>query len=48
MLFEFLEQYLGRLEGPLAVQVWGRCLQFFKDLLATFREFKLQVFHGLR
>jgi hypothetical protein len=48
MLFEFLEQYLQRLEGPLAVQVWGRCLQFFRDLLITFREFKVQVFHALR
>ena len=23
VLFKFLEQYLRRLEGPLAVQVWG-------------------------
>ena len=48
MLFEFFEQYLERLEGPLAVQIWGRCLQFFKDLLASFREFKVQVFFALR
>lgn len=48
MLFEFFEQYLDRLEGPLAVQLWGRCLQFFKDLLGTLREFKIQVFYALR
>ena len=48
MLFEFWEQYLRRLEGPVATQVWGRCLQFFKDIIGTFREFKLPVFYSLR
>ena len=48
MLFRFLEQYLRRLEGPLALQVWGRYLQLVKDLVGSTREFKAPNFPALR
>lgn len=47
-LFKFLEQYLQRLEGPLASQVWGRFNQLVKDILAGSRDFKLYHFAALR
>ncbi|KAG2350958.1 hypothetical protein BDR05DRAFT_955104 [Suillus weaverae] len=47
VLFNFLEQYLQRLEGPLALQVWGRFMQLAKDL-ASSRDFKIQVFLALK
>lgn len=47
-LFKFLEQYLRRLEGPLAVQVWGRYIQLVKELLSTSRDFKVHQFMALR
>ncbi|KAI0803164.1 Dopey, N-terminal-domain-containing protein [Irpex lacteus] len=47
-LFDFLEQYLSRLEGPLAVQVWSRLVQLCKDFTGTSREFKPQAFNSLR
>ena len=47
-LFKFLEQYLQRLEGPLASQVWGRFNQLVKDILAGSRDFKLHHFATLR
>lgn len=47
MLFNFLEQYLQRLEGPLALQVWGRFMQLTKDL-ASSRDFKIQIFLALK
>ena len=47
-LFDFLEQYLKRLEGPLALQVWPRYLQLAKDLAALLRDFKVQAFPALR
>ncbi|KAG1754714.1 Dopey, N-terminal-domain-containing protein [Suillus paluster] len=47
VLFNFLEQYLRRLEGPLALQVWGRFMQLAKDL-ASSRDFKVQVFLALK
>ncbi|KAJ8582095.1 hypothetical protein M405DRAFT_582865 [Rhizopogon salebrosus TDB-379] len=47
ILFNFLEQYLQRLEGPLALQVWGRFMQLAKDL-ASSRDFKIQVFLVLK
>ncbi|KAI9057020.1 hypothetical protein FKP32DRAFT_1598504 [Trametes sanguinea] len=47
-LFEFLEQYMKRLEGPLALQVWNRFLQLIKDLLTTLREFRPQAFAALK
>ena len=47
-LFEFLEQYLQRLEGPLAVQVWGRYLQLTKDMIASSKDFRPQTYSTLR
>jgi hypothetical protein len=43
-LFEFLEQYLQRLEGPVATQVWGRFLQLAKEVMSSTRDFKQQNF----
>lgn len=48
MLFKFLEQYLSRLEGPLALQVWGRFMQLAKDVASNIREFRAQVYLTLR
>ncbi|KAJ6520217.1 Dopey, N-terminal-domain-containing protein [Mycena sanguinolenta] len=48
VLFKFLEQYLQRLEGPLALQVWGRFLQLVKDIFGSTREFKAQTYPTLR
>ncbi|KAI0830814.1 Dopey, N-terminal-domain-containing protein [Trametes gibbosa] len=47
-LFDFLEQYMKRLEGPLALQVWNRFLQLAKDLLVILREFRPQAFAALK
>ena len=47
-LFDFLEQYLHRLEGPLAVQVWARYVQLSKDFAGASKDFKLQIFGSLR
>ncbi|KAG8219398.1 Dopey, N-terminal-domain-containing protein [Butyriboletus roseoflavus] len=47
-LFKFLEQYLSRLEGPLALQVWGRFMQLAKDIASNIREFRMQVYLTLR
>ncbi|KAF9245665.1 Dopey, N-terminal-domain-containing protein [Melanogaster broomeanus] len=47
-LFKFLEQYLSRLEGPLALQVWGRFMQLAKDIASNLREFRVQVYLTLR
>ena len=47
-LFKFLEHYLGRLEGPLAVQVWTRFMQLVKELLLSSKDFKLYHFMALR
>ena len=47
-LFSFLEHYMKRLEGPLAVQVWGKFMQLAKDLATSMREFRVQAFAALR
>ncbi|KAG9313948.1 Dopey, N-terminal-domain-containing protein [Chiua virens] len=47
-LFKFLEQYLSRLEGPLALQVWARFMQLAKDVASSTREFRSQVYLTLR
>jgi len=47
-LFKFLEQYLERLEGPVALQVWGRFVQLVKDLTGGTREFKINNYLALR
>lgn len=48
VLFKFLEQYLQRLEGPLALQVWGRFLQLAKEIIGNARDFKVYNFLALR
>jgi hypothetical protein len=48
ILFEFLVQYLQRLEGPVAVQVWGRFLQLAKEVISATRDFKSLNFPVLR
>lgn len=47
-LYRFLEQYLSRLEGPLALQVWGRFMQPAKDVASNIREFRAQIYLTLR
>ncbi|CAL1694342.1 unnamed protein product [Somion occarium] len=47
-LFDFLEEYFRRLEGPLAAQVWVRFIQLAKDVSLSFREYKPQVFSTLQ
>jgi hypothetical protein len=34
-IFSFMESYVGRLEGPIAVQVWSTLLAFARDVLAS-------------
>ncbi|KAK0199079.1 Dopey, N-terminal-domain-containing protein [Armillaria mellea] len=48
VLFRFLEQYLQRLEGPLAVQVWSRFLQLTKEVIGGGKDYRLQSFPTLR
>jgi hypothetical protein len=48
ILFRFLEQYLRRLEGPLATQVWSRYIQLAKEILGSSRDFKACNFPTLR
>ncbi|KAF8588312.1 hypothetical protein K439DRAFT_1629769 [Ramaria rubella] len=48
VIFVFLEEYLARLEGPLAVQVWGRCIALAKDITSNVHGYKLQIFPTLR
>jgi hypothetical protein len=48
VLFRFLENYLGELEGPLAVQVWHRFLQLAKDIISNIKDSRPQVFPILR
>ncbi|KAF5384809.1 hypothetical protein D9615_001099 [Tricholomella constricta] len=47
VLFKFLEQYLRRLEGPIAVQVWARFLQLIREIVGSTRDFKAQNFPAL-
>ena len=44
----FLEEYLSKLESPLALQVWARYLSLAKDVAANVKEFRVQVFPVLR
>jgi hypothetical protein len=48
VLFVFLEDYFGRLEGPIAMQVWGRFVTLAKEIAGNVYGFKLQVFPCLR
>ena len=47
-LFLFLELYLAQLEGPLALQIWGRFLQLARDILGNVKESRAQAFPLLR
>ncbi|KNZ76347.1 Protein dopey [Termitomyces sp. J132] len=47
VLFNFLERYLRRLEGPIAIQVWSRFLQLIKDIVGSTRDFKIHNFAAL-
>lgn len=48
VIFAFLQQYIQELEGSWAIQVWARFLQLAKDVLASPRETKSQVYPTLR
>lgn len=48
ILFMFLEEYLLKLENPLAVQVWTRFLSLAKDIATNAKEFRSQSFPVLR
>ncbi|KAF9566957.1 hypothetical protein CPC08DRAFT_758587 [Agrocybe pediades] len=48
ILFKFLEQYLSRLEGPIAIQVWSRYIALVKEILNASRDFKPYNFSALR
>ncbi|KAH7100146.1 Dopey, N-terminal-domain-containing protein [Auriculariales sp. MPI-PUGE-AT-0066] len=47
-LFTFLEEYLRRLEGPIVIQVWGRCLSLAKDICSNAAVYKQQLYPMLR
>ncbi|KAK0564187.1 hypothetical protein OC844_001830 [Tilletia horrida] len=48
VLFQFLETYIGRLEGPIAVQVWPVVIVLVKDLLANATANRSAMFPCLR
>jgi hypothetical protein len=48
VLFSFLEHYLGRLEGPVAVQVWPRFMLLAKEISTISRESRPQAYATLR
>jgi len=48
VLFVFLEDYFGRLEGPIGMQVWGRFVTLAKEIAGNVYGFKLQIFPCLR
>ncbi|KAG7099897.1 hypothetical protein E1B28_001698 [Marasmius oreades] len=48
VLLKFLEQYLRRLEGPLAIQVWARFYQLTKEIAGSTKELKPLTFPALR
>ncbi|EJD54553.1 hypothetical protein AURDEDRAFT_156337 [Auricularia subglabra TFB-10046 SS5] len=47
-LFLFLEEYMRRLEGPIVIQVWARCLSLAKDVTGNATAYKQQIFPVLR
>ena len=47
-LFLFLEDYMRRLEGPIVIQVWARCLSLAKDVTGNATAYKQQLFPVLR
>lgn len=48
VLFTFLESYISRLEGPIAVQMWSSSLNFARDVLASSTVNKNQIFPTLK
>ncbi|KAI7962497.1 hypothetical protein MJO28_000591 [Puccinia striiformis f. sp. tritici] len=48
VLFSFLESYISRLEGPIAVQMWNSSWTFARDVLATSTVNKNQLFPTLK
>jgi hypothetical protein len=46
--FEFLEAYINRKEGPVAVQIWSSFLNFSKDFINTPPIHKYRLFPTLR
>ncbi|CED83410.1 Dopey and related predicted leucine zipper transcription factors [Phaffia rhodozyma] len=50
IVYGFLEAYLSRLEGPIAVQVWGTFFAMTKDVLvgASTTASKIQVFFSFK
>lgn len=47
-IFSFLEEYIGRLEGPIAVQVWSRYVALTKEISSNVYLYKRQVYPALR
>ncbi|KAG8988872.1 hypothetical protein FRB90_002518 [Tulasnella sp. 427] len=48
VIFSFLEEYIGRLEGPIAVQVWTRYVALTKEIASNVYLYKRQVYPALR
>ena len=48
ILYSFLEEYLSKLETPLALQVWPRFLTLAKEVAGNVKELRTQVFPVLR
>lgn len=48
VLFGFLESYISRLEGPIAVQMWNSSWNFARDVLAGSTVNKNQLFPTLK
>lgn len=46
--FEFLEAYVSRLDGPVAVQIWPSFLTFVKDFIHSPAPHKYRLFPSLR
>ncbi|PLW27497.1 hypothetical protein PCASD_17664 [Puccinia coronata f. sp. avenae] len=48
VLFSFLESYISRLEGPIAVQMWNSSWNFARDVLTNSAVNKNQLFPTLK
>lgn len=48
VFFAFLEAYLDRMEGAIAVQVWSVCLSFVRDFLSNISSGRPYIFSCLR
>ncbi|KAG8881950.1 hypothetical protein FRB98_004046 [Tulasnella sp. 332] len=47
-VYAFLEDYLARLEGPIALQVWTRYLALAKEICSNVHLYKRQIFPTLK